>query len=79
MTYLYTYIDYLGAYRIWDPKHPEQTVAYLDAEDLAMVLLEDPDGEKYGGETEEDTRAFMRRLRENGLRSENRRNGKCKT
>lgn len=61
---LYNYIDYLGAYRLYDSDHPDQNIAILNAEDLALVLLEDPDGDKYGGETNEDFRAFMRRLME---------------
>ncbi len=28
------WIPYMDAYRLYDPKYPEQTVAYVDAEDL---------------------------------------------
>lgn len=28
------WIPYMKAYRLYDPKHKEQTVAYVDAEDL---------------------------------------------
>lgn len=60
--YIYQYIDHLGLYRIFDPDHPEQTVAYLDAADLALVLLEDPDGDRYSPDTTVETREFMRHL-----------------
>ena len=62
--YIYQYIDHLGLYRIFDPNHPEQTVAYLDAADLALVLLEDPDGDRYSPDTTTDIRIFMQHLRE---------------
>lgn len=61
--YIYEYIDHLGLYRIFDPDHPEQTVAYLDAADLALVLLEDPDGDRYSADTTVETRDFMNHLR----------------
>lgn len=65
MRYCYTYIEHLDLYRIWDPQHPEQTVAYLDAKDLALVLLEDPEGDVYEEDPEEteETRRFMDQLR----------------
>ena len=35
------WIPWMDVYRLYDPKHPEQTVAYVDAEDLEKE-------EKYG-------------------------------
>lgn len=33
-SYQADWIDYMGLYRVYDPKHPQQTVAYVDEAEL---------------------------------------------
>lgn len=46
---IYEWIEHRGDYRLYNPLEPEQTVAYLDKEDLFRALTEgeDPKGFEY--------------------------------
>ena len=35
-SYQADWIDYMDAYRVYDPEHPQQTVAYVDEEELQI-------------------------------------------